>query len=120
MSVKTGTGTLGGTLNGTILAGTSQVTIGLATYTKAESGVVLTAARTSGDTLIAGDTAPFTVSPGAAARLAFTTQPGNAGSQEHNSRAANGHGTRQCRQYRHVLDPLDQHRNRDQPRCWNS
>ena len=78
VSVKTGTGTLGGTLSGTILAGTSQVTIGLATYTKAESGVVLTAARTSGDTLIAGDTAPFTVSPGAAARLAFTTQPGNA------------------------------------------
>ena len=41
-------------------------------------------------------------------------------SQEHNSWAANGNGTRQCRQYRHVLDPLDQHRNRDQPRCWNS
>jgi hypothetical protein len=77
VSVKTGTGMLGGTLSGTILAGTSQVTIGLATYTKAESGVVLTAARASGDTLIAGDTTPFTVSPGAAARLAFTTQPGN-------------------------------------------
>jgi hypothetical protein len=68
---------LGGTVSGTILAGTSQVTIGLATYTKAESGVVLTVARTSGDTLIAGDTAPFTVQPGAAARLTFATQPAN-------------------------------------------
>ena len=77
VSVKTGTGTLGGTVSGTILAGTSQVTIGLATYTKAESGVVLTVAGTSGDTLIAGDTAPFTVQPGAAARLTFATQPGN-------------------------------------------
>lgn len=78
VSVKTGTGNLGGTVNGTILAGTSQVTIGSATYTKAESGVVLTAARNSGDTLIAGDTAPFTVSPGAPTQLGFTTQPGNA------------------------------------------
>ena len=77
VSVKTGTGTLGGTVSGTILAGTSQVTIGLATYTKAESGVVLTVAGTSGDTLIAGDTAPFTVQPGAAARLTFATQPAN-------------------------------------------
>ncbi len=77
VSVKTGTGTLGGTVSGTILAGTSQVTIGSATYTKAEGGVVLRAARTSGDMLIAGDTTPFTVQPGAPAQLAFTTQPGN-------------------------------------------
>ena len=120
VSVKTGTGTLGGTVSGTILAGTSQVTIGLATYTRAETGVVLTAARTSGDTLISGDTAPFTVSPGAPARLAFTTQPGNAAAKG----TIPGPPTVTVQdgnwQYRHVLDPLDQCRYRDQPRCWNS
>ena len=77
LTLKTGTGTLGGTLTGTIAAGTNQVTISGVTYTKAESGVVITATRTSGDTLTAGDSAAFTVVPGAATQLAFTTQPGN-------------------------------------------
>jgi len=77
ISLKTGTGMLSGILNGTILAGRSQVTIGLATYSKAESNVVLTVARTSGDILTAGDTLPFTVYPGPASKLAFTTQPAN-------------------------------------------
>jgi hypothetical protein len=76
IALKTGTGVLSGTLNGTIPAGSSEVTIGLATYTKAESGVVLTATRTSGDTLTAGDSSPFTVNGGAAVRLVFVTQPG--------------------------------------------
>ncbi|MBZ1327775.1 hypothetical protein, partial [Aquirufa aurantiipilula] len=40
---KTGTGTLGGTVTGTMTAGTSAVTISGVTYTKAETGVVLTA-----------------------------------------------------------------------------
>ncbi|MCZ2473804.1 hypothetical protein G9H62_13265, partial [Aquirufa ecclesiirivi] len=40
---KTGTGTLGGTLTGTITSGSSAVTISGVTYTKAETGVVLTA-----------------------------------------------------------------------------
>ncbi len=78
LSLRTGTGTLGGTLAGTITAGSSQVTISGVTYSKAEGGVVLTATRTSGDALTAGDSAPVTVNPGAAATLAFTTQPGNA------------------------------------------
>jgi YD repeat-containing protein len=62
--LKTGTGTLGGTLTGNITAGTSQVTISGVTYTKAESGVVMTAHRTSGDALTDGDSAAFTVNPG--------------------------------------------------------
>jgi hypothetical protein len=47
------------------------------TYAKAESGVVLRATRTSGDALASGDSAAFTVNPGAATTLAFTTQPGS-------------------------------------------
>jgi hypothetical protein len=77
IGLKTGTGVLGGALNGTILAGSNRVTIGLTTYTKAESGVVLTATRSSGDALAAGDSSPFTVNPGQAARLVFVMQPGN-------------------------------------------
>lgn len=63
LSVKTGAGSLGGTVAGTILAGTSALTISGVTYSKDESGVVLTATRDSGDTLTAGDSAPFTVIP---------------------------------------------------------
>src|SRR5204863_6770573 len=74
VSLKTGTGSLGGTLNGTIAAGSSQVTISGLTYTRAESGVVLTA-RASG--LTDGDSTPFTVNPGSPTNLVFTTQPGN-------------------------------------------
>ncbi len=78
LSLKTGTGILGGTLTGTIAAATNQVTLSLVTYTKAESGVVITAARTSGNNLSSGDSAAFMVSAGAASTLAFTNQPGNA------------------------------------------
>jgi hypothetical protein len=76
LSRNTGTGTLGGTLTGTISAGSSSVTISGVTYTKAESGVILTATRTSGDVLTAGNSSAFTVNAGAATKLAFTTQPG--------------------------------------------
>ena len=79
LSLKTGTGTLAGTLTGTVAAGTGQVTISGVTYTKAESGIVLTAIRTSGDILNEGDSAPITVNAGAAVTLAFTTQPGSVG-----------------------------------------
>lgn len=72
LSIKTGSGLLGGTLSGTIPAGASQVTIGGVTYTKAESGVVLTASRTSGDDLTPGDSAPLTVEPGAIAAYSVT------------------------------------------------
>ena len=63
LSVTTGTGSLSGTVTGTILSGTSSVTISGVTYDTAESGVVLTATRTSGDSLTAGDSAAFTVLP---------------------------------------------------------
>jgi len=76
LSLKTGTGTLGGTLSGTILAGTNQITINGATYTKAQSGIVLTATRTSGDSLSPGDSAGFTVDPGPPSQIGFSTQPG--------------------------------------------
>ncbi len=73
LSLKTGTGTLGGTTAGTVSAGSSTVTINNVTYTKAESGVVLTATRTGGDTLTDGDSASFTVNPGSADHLTFTS-----------------------------------------------
>jgi hypothetical protein len=72
LSLNTGTGTLGGTLTGTILAGSSAVTISGVTYTKAEAGVVLTATRTSGDTLAPGNSAGFTVNVGIVAAGAST------------------------------------------------
>ena len=76
LTLKTGTGTLGGTTIGTISNGTSLVTISGVTYTKAESGVVLTA---SADSLAADDSAPFTVVPGTPAKLAFGVQPSDTG-----------------------------------------
>lgn len=80
LSRTVGTGTLGGTLTGTILAGNSSVTISGVTYTKAETGVVVTATRSSGDVLPAGTSTAFTVNAGAATRIALTSgnnQTGN-------------------------------------------
>jgi len=79
LSRAAGTGTLGGTLSGTILAGTSSVTLSNVTYTKAESGVVLAAARTSGDTLVTGNSAAFIVLAGPAAKLSVTSGNGQNG-----------------------------------------
>jgi autotransporter-associated beta strand protein len=67
LSLNTGTGTLNTPLIGTIPAGQNQITISGATYDKAESGVVLTATRTSGDTLTPANSAAFTVGPAAVA-----------------------------------------------------
>jgi hypothetical protein len=78
LSLKTGTGTLAGTLTGAIAAGTSQVTISGVTYTKAEAGVVVTGTQTSGDTLTAGDSSAFSVTPGVPSSLVFAAQPGAA------------------------------------------
>ena len=61
LSRNTGSGTVGGTVTGTITAGTNTVTINGVTYNKAESGVSLTATRTSGNTLTAGNSSSFTV-----------------------------------------------------------
>ncbi|MGO8838103.1 MAG: beta strand repeat-containing protein [Limisphaerales bacterium] len=83
LSLNTGGGILGGTLTGTIAAGTSSVTISGLTYTKAESGVVLTATRIGGDALTADNSSPFTVNPGAFTGLQLlmpgeTAAPGSA------------------------------------------
>ena len=61
LSVATGTGSLGGTYTGTITAGTNNVVISGVTYSKAENGVVLTATRTSGDTMDPGNSSSFNV-----------------------------------------------------------
>ncbi len=76
LSLKTGTGILSGTLTGVIPAGSYQVFIGPVQYTKAESGVVLTATRTSGDLLDPGDSSPITFDPGNPTTLSIITQPG--------------------------------------------
>jgi len=61
LSLNTGTGILGGTLTGTILAGTSSIVISGVTYNTVETGVSLTATRTSGDVLTPGNSALFDV-----------------------------------------------------------
>jgi hypothetical protein len=71
LSLNNGSGTLSGTLTGTISAGANSATISGVTYTKAESGVILTAARTSGDSLSSGNSSAFTVDPGAVTQLAM-------------------------------------------------
>jgi hypothetical protein len=74
ISLITGFGTLGGTLSGTITAGTSTVTISGLTYDLADLGVVLEAAATAGDVLTSGQSAPFDVL-GQASTLGFTNVP---------------------------------------------
>ncbi|MHA8056949.1 hypothetical protein VR611_13445, partial [Aquirufa nivalisilvae] len=72
---KTGTGTLGGTLTGTILSGNSAVTISGVTYTKAETGVVLTATGSVAGNVNGkvGDSNTFTVVAGAGAKYIVTS-----------------------------------------------
>lgn len=62
LSLVAGNGSLGGTLTGTIPAGTNSVTITGVTYSLVQSGVQIAAASTSGVTLATGISAPFTVS----------------------------------------------------------
>jgi len=74
LSLNTGTGTLGGTLTGSIANGASSVTISGVTYSKAETGVILTAARTSGmSPLASGNSAAFSVVAATATKLAITS-----------------------------------------------
>jgi len=61
ISLGVGTGAVGGTLAGTILAGQSSVTLSGITYSQAENGVSLNVARTSGDVLTSGSSAAFNV-----------------------------------------------------------
>jgi fibronectin-binding autotransporter adhesin len=78
LSVKTGSGTLGGTKVGTILAGQHTLTISGATYDRADTGVVLTATRTGGDVLTAGDSAAFNVISLVPTKLAIVSVNGGA------------------------------------------
>ncbi len=64
LTLATGTGTLGGTLTGTITAGTSSVIISGATYTKAQTGVSLTATASGGNTMTAATSSTFKVVAG--------------------------------------------------------
>ncbi|HPF41575.1 MAG TPA: M6 family metalloprotease domain-containing protein [Phycisphaerae bacterium] len=73
LSLQTGTGTLSGTLTGTIPSGMSSVSISGVSYNKAETGVKLQATRTSGDTLVAATSSGFTVNGGAANKLSVAT-----------------------------------------------
>jgi hypothetical protein len=60
LSLNTGGGLLGGTRTCTIPAGLSFCTV-VAMYSKAETGVIITATRFSGDALTLANSAPFTV-----------------------------------------------------------
>jgi YVTN family beta-propeller protein len=61
LSLLTGSGTLGGTPGCTIPAGSNTCTVTGVTYSVAEAGIRLTATRTSGDALSAGNSAVFSV-----------------------------------------------------------
>ncbi len=61
LTLLTGTGALSGILTGTITAGTNNVIITGVLYNVAEANVSLTATRTTGDVLTAGNSATFTV-----------------------------------------------------------
>ncbi|HEY7824597.1 MAG TPA: hypothetical protein VIG24_17275, partial [Acidimicrobiia bacterium] len=70
-----GTGTLGGTTSGTIAVGASAVTISGVTYSKAESGVTVTATGEGASSLVDGKTgtsASFAVTAGAATQYGVT------------------------------------------------
>jgi hypothetical protein len=74
LSLATGTGSIGGTLTGTITVGMSTATVTGVTYNTAETGVSITATRTSGYVLTPGTSALFTVLA-AADHLAFVNVP---------------------------------------------
>ena len=64
LSLATGSGSLTGTLTGTIPAGGNTVTFTNVNYNVAEPGVSITASRTSGDVLTAGTSSVFVVNGG--------------------------------------------------------
>jgi PKD repeat protein len=71
LSLATGTGALGGTVSGTILAGQTSVTLTAVTYNIAETGVSISASATG---LTSGTSDPFIVLA-AANHLAFVDVP---------------------------------------------
>lgn len=63
LTLNTGSGVLGGTLTTSISTGTSTSTFSGVTYNVSETGIVLTASRTSGDDLESGNSNAFSVLP---------------------------------------------------------
>ncbi|MDD2331188.1 MAG: hypothetical protein PHI68_00905, partial [Candidatus Cloacimonetes bacterium] len=61
LSLATGTGTLSGTLTGTILTGSNSASLSGVLYNTAETGVSITASATSGQTLLPVTSAAFEV-----------------------------------------------------------
>jgi YVTN family beta-propeller protein len=61
LSLHTGSGAFGGTLSCTITSGSNTCTVTGVTYSVVEGGVSLTATRTSGDILAAGNSVLFSV-----------------------------------------------------------
>lgn len=74
ISLATGSGSLGGTLTGTILSGTNQAIVTGVTYDIPATNVSLTATRTAGMVLTPGTSSVFTVL-GVATQLVFTSTP---------------------------------------------
>jgi PQQ-like domain len=61
LSLGNGTGSLRGTLSCTITTGSNSCTVSGTTYSQGDTGVIVTAARTSGNVLSPGSSAPFVV-----------------------------------------------------------
>ena len=96
LSVSTGVGTLGGTTSCLIPAGSSGCTVTGATYSQVDTGVVLTATRTAGDSLTPGNSAPFDVVAVGSEPTATTTAAtaiGQAGATLNGTVSANGAAT---------------------------
>ncbi len=77
LSVFSGSGTLSGTLTGTIAAGSNTATLSGLTYSVAEQNVKVQVARTAGDVLSSAVSAAFTVLPRATS-LSMSTVQANA------------------------------------------
>ncbi len=76
LSINTGVGTLNTPLTNTMVAGTSSVTISNVIYNPSDTGVKLTAARTSGDNLTNGVSAAFNVLASSAKSILTFNFPG--------------------------------------------
>ncbi|MEI6675227.1 MAG: invasin domain 3-containing protein [Verrucomicrobiota bacterium] len=77
LSKAAGTGTLSGTLTGSIGSGTNSVTISTPVYSKADT-LTLTATASGGVTLTPVTSGNIVFTAGAASQLAFATQPATA------------------------------------------
>jgi len=80
LSTNGNAGAIGGTITGTIVAGTNSIVVSGVTLASAGTGATVTATQTSGDPLTAGTSATFNVLA-AASQLAFVGVPatGNVG-----------------------------------------